>query len=602
MKYFKKIFALLLVLVTVLSAGGCSVLGDLSDGIFDSFLENLENSIGSGESSGSGGAGESGGSGESGGEVIFPGDDEEELPDEWESSQTRSAEYVAVRVIIDTDTDLNDYLVDEDIVGEVSWSSRCNDIATVSDGVCRGVGVGRTVITASVENEAVMEFAVTVEFKISQNSGFNIVTTVVDGQEYKVTSMKEANRIIDRAIASHVHKLTIDFSGISPYFKPDDFDLDSELGNHTSLRMLFYDDAPYRIEFEIVYKTNAASETIKEGSVTGSQIRDIISVNALAYSALQFKDATPRVDNFDGFAINSEDLSEWLVYNTEELWWAIEHGYRPTFPETHTKAELFYERAKMVLREIVHDGMSDYEKVRAIYEYLVIAVHYDYDAYIGQADRENTCYFLEGVFEAGRAVCDGKTKAFVLLCGIEGIPCVRDFGASATGGAGHAWNYVQIDGVWYLYDTTEGDIRYKASSGGVGEYIGYDVEMLSYSGYMRRTDYLASKYVYTDKWSEITDAEQTYAPFDYFDYDVDVGLDFIINSSSEADALFEAALSGDTPDTVVLLFIPEDEKKCYPYLNNVREEYGYECQIFTMDYLTETVYIAIFKAERVEAN
>ena len=591
--YISRILALILILGTVLTSAGCTLVLDVPGG----------NGGGQGGSGEQGGTGESGGSGdsegdsgESGGEVVFPGGDEEQLPDEWEDTFSQSAGCVSVRVLEGCETDLKEYL-GEDSGTDISWQSRCDGIATVEDGICTGVKVGRTLITAYVGESAVMEFSVTVEFKISQNSGFNIVTDVVDEQEYKVTSMKEANQIIDKAIAAHTHKLTIDFSGISPDFTAEDFDLDSELGNHTSLRMLFYDDAPYRIIFEIVYKTDSASNTIEEGSVSGSAVKDIGSVNAKAYSALKFKDATPRVDNFDNFAINSEDIPEWTVYNSEELWWVIEHGYRPVFPETHTKAELFYERAKMILREIIHDQMTDYERVRAIYEYLVLSVHYDYDAYFGLADRDNTCYFLEGVFEAGRAVCDGKSKAFVLLCGIEGIPCVRDFGASATGGAGHAWNYVQLDGVWYLYDTTEGDIRYKVESGGIGEYLGYDVEMLSYSGYMREIGYLSEKYVYTDKWSEITELQQTYVPYGYFEYDLTEGIDFVIGSSEEADGLFEAAIDGDSPDTLVILFIPEDEKKCYSYFEDVNERYGYECSIFTTDYLTETVYVAIFKTE-----
>ena len=40
------------------------------------------------------------------------------------------------------------------------------------------------------------------------------------------------------------------------------------------------------------------------------------------------------------------------------------------------------------------------------------------------------------------AVCDGLSKAYVLLCAIEGIDCVKVNGKAD--GAGHAWNKVYL--------------------------------------------------------------------------------------------------------------------------------------------------------------
>lgn len=56
-------------------------------------------------------------------------------------------------------------------------------------------------------------------------------------------------------------------------------------------------------------------------------------------------------------------------------------------------------------------------------------------------------------------VCEGYSYAFKLLCNEFGINCICVGGTSShiSGGGGHMWNYVQIDGKWYLVDLTNVD-------------------------------------------------------------------------------------------------------------------------------------------------
>jgi hypothetical protein len=65
------------------------------------------------------------------------------------------------------------------------------------------------------------------------------------------------------------------------------------------------------------------------------------------------------------------------------------------------------------------------------------------------------CFYLEGVFIDKTAVCDGISKAFSLLCRMEGIECYRVTGTSR--GVGHAWNKIVINGKVYVVDATWGD-------------------------------------------------------------------------------------------------------------------------------------------------
>jgi len=86
-----------------------------------------------------------------------------------------------------------------------------------------------------------------------------------------------------------------------------------------------------------------------------------------------------------------------------------------------------------------------------------IALHTEYATYIAEADgafRQDYGYGLNinGVFLRGSAICEGYSKAFKLLCDRAGIPCEIIFGVAD--GENHSWNYVRLDGIWYLVDCT----------------------------------------------------------------------------------------------------------------------------------------------------
>lgn len=92
------------------------------------------------------------------------------------------------------------------------------------------------------------------------------------------------------------------------------------------------------------------------------------------------------------------------------------------------------------------EGCSQYEQVRAVYEYIINNSDYDYDYY-----DQNLC----GIILHGRGVCAGYARTTQYLLQQLGIEAIYVRGTGK--GESHGWNIINVEGDYYQLDTTWGD-------------------------------------------------------------------------------------------------------------------------------------------------
>ncbi|MEG1791779.1 MAG: Ig-like domain-containing protein [Clostridia bacterium] len=283
---------------------------------------------------------------------------------------------------------------------------------------------------------------------------------------------------------------------------------------------------------------------------------------ARALASPQLANVTPHYKNVSGArTLYIDNQTEYFtVTSTNMLYKALQWGYKPQIVgENATTINKVYAEARKVLNKIIIDDMTDYEKVHAIYDWLCFDVTYDTDLSempvnrpVGMTENQYVLYalnekmkfygyYLEGVFlnpKDRRAVCDGKAKAFVLMCGMEGISAIRVSGVA--NGGGHAWNKVLLDAdengeaEWYFIDSTWGDST-----------VSGQFEVLSHNYFLASDD---------ENPSHVEKAEHNFPPakntFDYYDatvfvYDEVLGKDYVgdllIDGRGELKKLFQYA-------------------------------------------------------------
>ena len=270
---------------------------------------------------------------------------------------------------------------------------------------------------------------------------------------------------------------------------------------------------------------------------------------------------------------------EYPVYTSEQLVYAVENGFRPSFPVAGTVAEAIYKEAVSVVNSIINDEMNDLQKITAIHDWIVTNVVYDTNllnlATSGTVTTEELIkykgFYLEGALLEKKAVCDGKTKLFTLLAGIEGYETVRVTGVlrdpKTSQTEDHAWSKIKLNGKWYIVDITNDD-----HTQGIKD-IAQKYEVLSRKYFLVSDSETAITHT-EDNPTKYPDATENYANVMKNTYYAE-GKDLYITTKGELQELFTAFKAQIDAGDVGMMYVLEFELVGYVATQNDLNKIGY---------------------------
>lgn len=196
----------------------------------------------------------------------------------------------------------------------------------------------------------------------------------------------------------------------------------------------------------ILTKGNWAALIISEDTAAASSAFEVCFGKAAAASA----PATPAP--WDGrLPYVDPNIDDMTLYDTSAILSAWEGGDRAALS---AKDLATLEAAEAILAQKLSADMSDYDKERALYGWLVSNVDYDWDHQDPTATMDPDSAAPYGGLVNRRAICLGFATAFQLLMDMAGVECITVVGAAFQSREDHAWNMVRLNGQWYCVDAT----------------------------------------------------------------------------------------------------------------------------------------------------
>lgn len=116
-----------------------------------------------------------------------------------------------------------------------------------------------------------------------------------------------------------------------------------------------------------------------------------------------------------------------------------------------------------LVRFLVEGVEDEYLRVKLIHDWIADNIAYDAQGYFSPGQRKGTS--VTDVLRNGSSVCEGYASVFDRMCQLAGIHSVKVSGYARGVGfnpgdkedvanTNHAWNAVEVEGVWHLVDTT----------------------------------------------------------------------------------------------------------------------------------------------------
>lgn len=115
------------------------------------------------------------------------------------------------------------------------------------------------------------------------------------------------------------------------------------------------------------------------------------------------------------------------------------------------KDKFILKSLKKAIQDNIKDSMTDYEKEKAVYDYMFSYTHFDDSSLAAINDQSHYQHTPYGFFHDKSTICVGNATTFKLFMDALGIDCKI---IHSTESGEHAWNVVKINDKWYHVDLT----------------------------------------------------------------------------------------------------------------------------------------------------
>ena len=188
-----------------------------------------------------------------------------------------------------------------------------------------------------------------------------------------------------------------------------------------------------------VSKAEVSGETEMEALIAG------IFVLATAHTGV--------ADEGDYLLWQIKDLAYSAIYSEGDGYYYLDITYDVHYYTSSNAERNFASQAESVLAGFgFTEETDDYTKIFSIYTFICDTVSYDYENLENESYTEK--FTAEAALRDGKAVCQGYALLLYYMLLSVGIDCRIIAGYDAVTGGGHAWNIVQLDGVYYNLDST----------------------------------------------------------------------------------------------------------------------------------------------------
>lgn len=166
------------------------------------------------------------------------------------------------------------------------------------------------------------------------------------------------------------------------------------------------------------------------------------------FSTMSIQDDPTTSDDAD-YLIGTIDYSKGIYYEYDDGKFIFRDV---NYFETLDQTDYVNKHVPKILDELGVESMTNYEKVKAIHDYVCRLITY-------KVGSDDSIFCMYGAIKNHQAVCNAYSLCMYKLLVEAGVPCKYIGGFAGTGkdAEGHAWNIVALGDKWYNLDATWDD-------------------------------------------------------------------------------------------------------------------------------------------------